>query len=152
MLLIFHISCSATFELPQADEIAKKKAGIICHMCQEMGHKSFQCPKNPEVQEQLARAGLNHHESRSAGGAADNEQENQKPPEFHGRFGGSGGPRFSNDHQQQGGFQPYQFHPRPQFYQRRNNDRPEGEQQQPRRALEDVVCYKVSVKYIIFWR
>jgi hypothetical protein len=123
-------------------------------MCGEMGHKSFQCPKNPEVQEQLLRSG-------SGDAMQTDDQENMKP-EFHGiatpHGGGVGrfpGPRFNNDHhhQQQSNFQPYQFHPRPQFYPRRTNpnneNRQDGsggeqQQQQPRRALEDVVCYKVQ--------
>lgn len=45
---------SPQFDLPQLDEIAKnaRKAGIICHLCQEAGHKSYQCPKNQEAQMQ----------------------------------------------------------------------------------------------------
>ncbi len=56
-------------------------------------------------------------------------------------------------------YQPYQFHPRPPFFPRghhhrnenRNRDESRGDrgageqgEQQPRRALEDVVCYKVN--------
>jgi cleavage and polyadenylation specificity factor subunit 4 len=88
--------------------MAKKKAGIICHMCGEMGHKSFQCPKNPEVDSSI----IVEEDSKSSN------------------------------------FQPYQFHPRPAFYPRRQEGGGvDGQHSQgPRRALEDVVCYKCGYK------
>lgn len=124
-------NCSAPFDLPQADDLAKKKAGIMCHMCGELGHKSFQCPKNPEVQEQLSRES--------------EEQENVKPG--HDQQGRSG---YGGRDNHPSTFQPYQFHPRPQFYPRRGDNNNRGERPEgdlgPRRALEDVVCYKCGYK------
>lgn len=72
-------------------------------MCGEAGHKSFQCPKNPEL-DQL-----------------DLEKENRTiKPEFH------------------------QFHPR-SFGSSNQGSGNQGNQG-PRRALEDVVCYKCGYK------
>lgn len=35
------------FELPVKDESADKKANIVCHYCNQPGHKASSCPANP---------------------------------------------------------------------------------------------------------
>lgn len=172
---------SAQFDLPQIDETAMKarKAGIICHVCQEAGHKSYQCPKNPELMGDGFQQNISTI-SRDEDGSTSGPPEPSTPPiervernpgfsrpfdhslpppghhpsshhhhppgeGGHGRGRGRGGDNFNT-------YQPYQFHPRPPYFGGRGhhhrNDRNEGRdgEQQPRRALEDVVCYKVRNK------
>lgn len=90
-----------------------------------MGHKSFHCPKNPEVQQQMQQHQHQQGNGPHEGGKGDEERKGNEP----------GHP----------GFIPYQFHPRPQFHPRREEGGPGGHMG-PRRALEDVVCFKCGYK------
>ncbi len=119
-----------------------------------MGHKSYQCPKNEE-----ATGYIREEESPSKGSGGENSSQESpsgrgpgnyvNPGEQHGHRPARGG------HYMPPPYQPYQFHPRPLFQRhtrdREQRDRPErgeggaGADGQPRRALEDVVCYKVSI-------
>jgi len=94
---------------------------------------------------------ISNTDRRSGGGNFHHGGGHGHPVGGHGHpVGGHGHP--VGGHGQPGGqppYQPYIFHPRPQFRPHhrvgdRDRDRGDRDDNQPRRALEDVVCYKVS--------
>jgi len=142
----------ATFELPQIDETAKiaRKAGIICHVCGEMGHKSYQCPKNADLENTFPANPRDNPKGEEESG--EYRTPNEHPPGHvvpRRPADGRPGAYMNSGEHAPGNFpqyQPYQFHPRPPYYPRGHRDRDRERDDQPRRALEDVVCYKCGYK------
>ena len=142
-----------------------RKAGIICHICGEAGHKSYQCPKNTELMDtsEPNRGGEEGQEQMSRHGGRDNEHPPQHlPPAPRGFYPGRPGEgpirpgQYMTTQDQQSSqmghqYQPYQFHPRPMFPRPHREPSEKRDENAPRRNIEDVVCYKASIIRYISW-
>ena len=64
-----------TFEIPSSEATAGKKGNVICHYCNEMGHKIYNCQKmTPEAREEAIRSKMQ---------MINESQENQNPQSGH---------------------------------------------------------------------